>query len=117
MFSKLFGSCFQKRNGRRPPAKSTTPSEDATETDGSYSRSQSHSRNPRTADNEPGPHQLEDLKPTKPTITTSNEKLGRRKGPKGIANLAVGNAPELESVVAYVPWLFIMKLIRLKTED
>lgn len=111
MFSKLFGSCFQKRNGRNPAkqAKSATPSEDATgtETEGSqsHSRSQSYSRYPRimTDNDEPGSFQLEDLKFIKPVITTTrNEELGPlRKGPKGISNSEVlGNAPELEFVLA-----------------
>ncbi|KAK1778765.1 Cullin binding-domain-containing protein [Copromyces sp. CBS 386.78] len=101
MFSKLFGSCLQNRNGRKLPKKSATPSEDATETEeGSHhSRSQSHSRYPRTTvDNEPGSRQLEDLASTKPVITTRNEELGPlRKGLKGISTpAALGKAPELE---------------------
>lgn len=99
MFSKLFGSCFRKRNGRKP-AKSATPSEDATETEGSHSRSQSHSRYPRTADNVPGSLQMEDLPSTKTVIPTSNEELGPHIDPKEISTSPLENAPELESVMA-----------------
>ncbi|KAK3505391.1 hypothetical protein B0T13DRAFT_37876 [Neurospora crassa] len=100
MFSKLFGSCFRKRNGRKPAKSSATPSEDATETDRSHSRSQSHSRYPQTADNVPGSLQLQDLPSTKTVLPTSNGELGPRIDPKGISTSPLENAPELESVMA-----------------
>lgn len=113
MLSKLFGSCFRKRNGRKP-AKSATPSEDATETEGSHSRSQSHPRYPRTADNVAGPLQLEDLPSTKTVIPTSNEELGPHIDPKGISTSPLENAPEIESVMASDALLIVFKVYQVE---